>query len=624
MKTFSASIFFLLIVMTTLTGLSSFDAKVRITVSPVTQTDTTYEEYISIANNLLRKLAYKQGSPDVILSLADKAIAMKGGFDEQALFIKAATCMYAKRHSQCVDYYKKLLIKYPGNYMYALGLANEYTYWGKQKEALEIYPLVYKDADGLDKDQVLAQWQQAVEINPAIAKPVVQKEMWQLLYNLALKDLHPMATSRLLYDKAMEQYKKILWVYDSSNYNTYKQMGIALCETYSLYGDNYNEERLNKGYELLLKALSLNPTDAQTNYYLGLYARAQSMNSHYKYSDEARDNFFTTAIANSKEPYTDAMLGRAELYYTLFYLSGGYNDAYDNSATYISKMKQGLEDSKYLLAHTDVSKRAYGNVNYFAAEFCLHLHKWDEATAYLNAYNALADKYNWSYRPNDVLGMVQWRKIRFAHATEENIKKSDELAKQAKAATNDDEIIRLANEALKYDVNNMYAYHAIGRVYEKQATGTTINAEKIGKALEYYTTAYKLDPYDVYLNGDFNYAKLLDADKDWIGKTIIIHGNASENTGTCSGCTTAADYQDYLRQQKVPDKSLYTYPCSQCRGTGSIKSWGVTGTKDFNFNYFEPANTTVGFNKISSTTSINQYGTIYITCSRCNGSGVTR
>ena len=587
-------------------------------------TDTTYDEYVSIAGSLLQKFAYKQGSPDVILALADKAIALKGGFDEQALFIKAATCMYAQRHSECAGYYKKLLMKFPGNYMYAFGLANEYTYWGKQKEALQLYPLVYKDADELTKDDVLGQWQQAAEANPALSKTVVQKEIWELMYARALNDLRPLATSGLLYDKAFEQFNKILTIYDSADYKVYAQMGIALCSTYNQYTDEYNEERLNKGYGLLLKAATINPDDAELNYNLGFYSRMQTLNRHYKLSDQVRDDFYTKAIANSKEPYTDAMLARAELYYTMFYFADGYNDAFDNDYSSVNKMKEGLEDCKYLLAHTDVNKRAFGNVNYFAAEFCLHLHLWDEATDYLNAYNSLADRNEWSYRPNDVMGMVQWRKIRFAHTTEDNIKKSDALAKQALNTAGDDEILRLANEALKYDANNMYAYRAIGRVYEKQANGATIDAEKIKMALDYYTTAYKLDPYDTYLNGDFNYAKLLDANKDWIGKTIIIYGNASENTGTCSGCTTAEDYENYMQGQKAPDASLFTFPCSQCGGTGTVKSWGVTGTKDFNFNYYEPADTNSGFNKISSTTSFNQYGTIYITCTRCNGSGVTR
>lgn len=606
------------------TTLVSFKYSANVKSALITNADTTYDEYINTANDLLHKFAYKQGSPDIILSLADKAIALKGGFDEQALFIKAATCMYAQRYNQCVEFYKKLVIKFPDNYMYAFGLANAYNYWGKQKEALQLYPLVYKDADDYTKGDVLGQWQQVVEANPALAKTLVQKEMWQLLYNYALNDLHPLATSTLLYDKASEQFNKILTVYDSSNYNTYKQMGMALCETYNPYNDSYNEERFNKGYALLLKAVALNPNDAETNYNLGLYARAQTMNSHYKYSDEVRDGFYTKAIANSKEPYINAMLARAELYYTMFYFADGYNDAFDNDYASINKMKQGLEDCKYLLAHTDVNKRAFGNVHYFAAEFCMHLHQWDDATNYLNTYNELADKNNWSYRPNDVLGMVQWRKIRFAHATEENIKKSDALAKQAKDAKGDDEIIRLANEALKLDSNNMRAYQYIGRVYENQANGTTIDAEKIKKALDYYTTAYKLDPYDVYLNNDYNYAKLLDEDKDWIGKTITIYGNASENANACSDCSTAEDYQNYMQQQKTPDASLYMFPCSQCNGTGTIKSWGVSGTKSFNFNYYEPANTEKGYNTISSTTSFNEYGTIYITCSRCNGSGVTR
>lgn len=624
MKIFCLRIILCMAVTATCIALTSFKKDGHIKEVTIVNTDTTYDEYITIANDLLHKFAYKQGSPDVILSLADKAITLKGGFDEQALFIKAATCMYAQRYNQCVEYYKKLVIKFPENYMYAFGLANAYNYWGKQKEALQLYPLVYKDADDFTKADVLGQWQQVVETNPALAKTMVQKEMWQLLYNYALNDLHPLATSTLLYDKALEQFNKILLVYDSLNYNTYKQMGMALCDTYNPYNDSYNEERFNKGYAFLLKAVALNPNDAETNYNLGLYAHAQTMNSHYKYSDAVRDDFYTKAITNSKEPYINAMLARAELYYTMFYFADGYNDAYDNDYASINTMKQGLEDSKYLLSHTDVNKRAFGNVHYFAAEFCMHLHQWDDATNYLNTYNELADKNEWSYRPNDVLGMVQWRKIRFAHATEENIKKSDALAMQAKDATGDDEIIRLANEALKYDSNNMRAYQYIGRVYENQANGTTIDAEKIKKALDYYTTAYKLDPYDVYLNNDFNYAKLLDEDKDWIGKTITIYGNASENASTCSGCSTAADYQNYKEQQNYHDASFYEVTCPQCHGSGTIKSWGVSGTKSFNFNYYEPSNTEKGYNTISSTTSFNEYGTIYVTCSRCNGSGVVR
>lgn len=622
MKIFSLRMSFVILLAACI-AVVSFKKDVQIKEMRAVNSDTTYEDYISIANNLLRKFAYKQGSPDIILSLADKAIALKGGFDEQALFIKAATCMYAERYDQCASYYKKLVIKFPDNYMYAFGLANTYTYWGKQKEALQLYPLVYKDADDLSKDGVLGEMQKAVEANPALAKTVVSKEMWQLLYNEALNDLHPLATSTLLYDKALEQFNKILTVYDSTNFKVYAQMGAALCDTYNQYTDYYNEERLNKGYALLLKAASLNPNDAELNYNLGFYSRKQTMNRHHKYSDAVRDDFYTRAIANSKEPYINAMLERAELYYTMFYFSDGYNDAFDNDYSSINKMKQGLEDCKYLLSHTDVNKRAYGNVNYFAAEFCLHLHQWDDAINYLNAYNALADKNEWSYRPNDVLGMVQWRKIRFAHATEENIKKSDALAKQARDATDDNEIIRLANEALQLDSNNMYAYQAIGRVYEKQATGTTIDAEKIKKALDYYTTAYKLNPYDTYLNGDFSYAKALDNVKDFVGKTIIIYGNASENTSGCTDCSTAADYQNYMQQQ-THDKSFYEVPCSQCHGSGNIKSWGVTGTNNFDFNYYQPANTEKGYNVISSTTPINQYGTIYITCTRCNGSGVTR